>query len=586
MFNSEADFEKLVSRLNIDAETNDAHRDNLRRQVLSAFSESAQKSQEQTTPFGVLRKTIMKNTFTKIAAAILVVAGLLIGLHFAGNPFAATVTFADVIQPILNARTASLDIIVGEQGNQPMIHDDIMGSRIRRTVAGTTGVDIIIDLEHEQLLTIDHGKKTAAYIGLKGLPDLKNYVELLRDTLTRLQAQPGFQVEEHGLRNVDGRDYLVFVASGDNNTITIWADPKTAMPVRIEQKTPNMVIACDNLKFDVEFDESLFSMDQPAGYTVQNTGGIDFSQSSESAFIETLRIWAEVFEDGQFPDSISLEDLVKLGPKFQQGMERKDLTEQQQADVALRWGQGLVFIRFFKGQGQWHYAGAGVKLGDSDTPIFWYQPQDSQTWRVIYGDLHVEDVEEENLPNPTLSDTQVKILESSRQWTKQEFVGTEEDLWHVTASGQIVVYSHITLTKAPQDADIIYIKLPYSDAALESVRLDDVEIPFTHLVRNQYGISLPPDKLGQNEMNIKCSWAVNMAALEKADFGYRLKLQGLIPVTGFKLTAVLEENCGFEFSAKYASDPSVRSLNLFTRNDTAPAGMEFGTCRLPVNKGN
>jgi len=447
-----------------------------------------------------------------------------------------------------------------------------------------TSTDIIMDFEQQKLLTLDHGKKTAIYIGLNGLPDLKNYVELLRETLTRLQAKSGFQVEDRGLQKLDGRDYIVFAASGDNNIITIWADPKTALPVRIEQKTPNTLIACDNLKFDVEFDESLFSMDPPAGYTVQDAGGIDFSQSSESAFIETLRIWAEIIEDGQFPDSINLEDVAKVGPKFGEGLQRAGLTDEQQTEVAMRWGQGLVFIRFFKGQGQWHYAGAGVKLGDGDTPIFWYQPQDSQTWRVIYGDLHVEDVEEENLTNPALSDTQVKIPESSMQWNKQEFVGTEEDLWHVTASGQIVAYSLITLTKAPQDANLIYIKLPYSDAALESVRLDDEEIPFTHLVKNQYGISLPPDKRGQSEMNIKCSWAVNMDALEKADFGYRLKLQGLIPVTGFKLTAVLEENCGFEFPAKYASDPSVRSLNLFTRNDTAPAGMEFGTCGLPVNK--
>jgi len=57
-----------------------------------------------------------------------------------------------------------------------------------------------------------------------------------------------------------------------------------------------------------------------------------------------------------------------------------------------------VFIRLFKWQGQWHYAGKGVKLGDSDTPIFWYQPKDSQTWRVIYGDLRAEDISPENLP--------------------------------------------------------------------------------------------------------------------------------------------------------------------------------------------
>jgi hypothetical protein len=40
-----------------------------------------------------------------------------------------------------------------------------------------------------------------------------------------------------------------------------------------------------------------------------------------------------------------------------------------------------------------------VKFGDSDAPIFWYRPEGAETYRVIYGDLSVKDVEPENLPN-------------------------------------------------------------------------------------------------------------------------------------------------------------------------------------------
>ncbi len=46
----------------------------------------------------------------------------------------------------------------------------------------------------------------------------------------------------------------------------------------------------------------------------------------------------------------------------------------------------------------WHYAGAGVKLGDAEKAIFWYQPQGSDTCRVVYGDLNVKDVAPEDLP--------------------------------------------------------------------------------------------------------------------------------------------------------------------------------------------
>jgi len=581
MFKDEADLEKVVSRLDIDTEPSPVHRENLRRQMLSVFNKTSQK---HITPVGVFRRTIMRSPITKIAAAAVLIAGMLVGLHSIGNPFAATVTFAQVIQPILNARTASLDILLGSQENQHVIHDEVMGSRIRRTVSGIAAPDVIIDLEQQKMLTLDHAAKTAVYIELGGLDNIQNYVELLRDTIVRLQNKPDFQVSGGESQTINGRDCIVFVAESEGQTITVWADEKTALPVRIEQKTPNMQIVCDNLQFDVALDESQFSMEVPDGYVEQSAGQIDFKQSTESHFIEALRIWAEIIEDGHFPDSINLENAVKIGLKLHHGLERSELTEQQKGEIALRFGQGLVFIRFFKGQGQWHYAGVGVEFGDAETPIFWYRPKDSNTWRVIYGDLHVEDVEEQNLPGPELSDRQARILESSRQWEKQEFVGTEKDLWHVTAAGEIVAYSYITLIKAPQDARSMYIRLPYAGAVLRSVTLDDEEIPFTALTKDRYEVSLPPDRLGQGKMNLTCSWVVSMEALEKEDDGYRLKLQGLIPVTGFALTAVLEEDCGFEFPAKYASDPSVRSLNLFTRNDTASPGMNLGTCGLPVNK--
>ena len=48
--------------------------------------------------------------------------------------------------------------------------------------------------------------------------------------------------------------------------------------------------------------------------------------------------------------------------------------------------------------GSFRYAGQNVAYGDPATPIFWYRPADSPTYRVIYADLHVVDVAPENLP--------------------------------------------------------------------------------------------------------------------------------------------------------------------------------------------
>ncbi|MHC4574761.1 MAG: hypothetical protein ACYS76_11640 [Planctomycetota bacterium] len=60
--------------------------------------------------------------------------------------------------------------------------------------------------------------------------------------------------------------------------------------------------------------------------------------------------------------------------------------------------RGWVFFRLLKPENDWHYVGNDVKLGDGESPVCWYRPTGSQTYRVIYGDLRVEDVAAEDLP--------------------------------------------------------------------------------------------------------------------------------------------------------------------------------------------
>ena len=77
MFKNEADFERIVSRLNIDNKPNPAHRENLRRQMLSAFN----KTGPRVTVLQTLRRTIMKNPIPKFAAAAAVIIVIVIGLY-------------------------------------------------------------------------------------------------------------------------------------------------------------------------------------------------------------------------------------------------------------------------------------------------------------------------------------------------------------------------------------------------------------------------------------------------------------------------------------------------------------------------
>ncbi len=345
-----------------------------------------------------IRRIIMKSPITKLAAAAVIIAGVLIGLYFVGSPIVATPTFAQVIQPIFDAQTAILDIIIGEEeAGGPVIHDMVQGSRIRRTLSNMKDSVSIIDLEAGNILSLDSKKKEAAYIDLEGLPSMSNYMETLRNIITGLQEHPEFTVEELSEQEIAGQRLIGFRAKHPRAEVTIWADPETALPVRIEQIERQMKIICKNLVFDVPMDEELFSMDVPEGYKLQETK-LDLMGSTEEDFIEGLRIRAEVFGDGWFPESVAVEDYLKQAPTITQKIGELGLSDEQATELGMKLSRHLLFIRFFKGEGEWHYAGKGVKFGDADTPVFWYQPKDSETYRVIYGDLHVEDSQPEDLP--------------------------------------------------------------------------------------------------------------------------------------------------------------------------------------------
>jgi hypothetical protein len=524
-------------------------------------------------------RIIMKSKITKLAAAAVVVVAALIGMHFIGNPFGSNVTFAQVIGPILNAQTAVFDIIVGnEEDNNPVIHDMVMGSRIRRTMSNVPDVVSIIDLEKGKILVLTTPTKDAVYIDLKGLPSIPNYMDRLRNVITQLQDSPDFSVEELGEQDIAGQKLIGFHAANPKLDVTIWADPRTALPVRIEQMEGQMKVICRNVQFDVPMDQSLFSMEVPEGYKLQQTE-LDLMGATEQDFIEGLRVRAEVFGNGLFPESVAVEDYIKEAPAIGKKIGELGLSEKEQSELGMKLARHLLFIRFFKGEGEWRYAGKGVKLGDANTPIFWYCPKDSQTYRVIYGDLRVEDVTPENLPEPLTPEETAKVNISYQQWSKPEFAGAQEDTWLITAAGQIEISSDVTLRKGPEGVATVAITLPYSSGTLKSVTLADESVPFTQKGDGRYELQLPLEKLLAGHTNLCCKWTLSLDQLEKADYGYRVTLQSLIPVDSYKLTVTLAPDCGFE----YSRDPSRTQWVPFTGNSESP-GTQFGSCGIEVRK--
>ena len=164
-----------------------------------------------------------------------------------------------------------------------------------------------------------------------------------------------------------------------------------------------------DIVFGAELDDSIFSLDVPDGYRSEVK---QRTTVSEQEFIEFLAVVARYF-GSQYPDSM---------PQFDSGAERERLAavwaktpdNRSEAETDLiaaldKYNRQLLlpgpgptstFIRWNVVEGTWKYVGKGVKSNDAERIVCWYQLKGSQSYRVVFGDLAVKDMAQDELPLP------------------------------------------------------------------------------------------------------------------------------------------------------------------------------------------
>ena len=193
----------------------------------------------------------------------------------------------------------------------------------------------------------------------------------------------------------------------------------------------------DKLELNMELDESIFEMKVPDEFeletikqkVVESKAPGNPTSIDEEKITEGFRSWV-LLSGGVFPSSMTMDAIKDLDPNasmtFKQagwgfqlymskninlGKERfgfsKDNPPTKEESKALREKLQTSFNNAFTGflsvfklpaDSDWYYAGKGVTMGEANRVIFWYRPKDSTSYRVIYGDLTVEDVAPEDLP--------------------------------------------------------------------------------------------------------------------------------------------------------------------------------------------
>ena len=394
--------------------TASAHLDTRVRDAISRALAESEMTVSPHTQANIWR-TIMKSRITKLAAAAAIIIAVLAGVHQFG---ASAPAFAEIVQPLLTARTATFKMTFDIEGSPHETFDCMFMEPGRTREVRPAGVIRILDHHQGQTIMLYPAGKKAIIFQMTNMPEDQqsqtNWFHGIREEFRRAQKADDESVKFLGKHQIDG--VMAFgYRTGKNGDRTVWADAETLLPIRIEYSVGKWglkgikgTITYSDFVFDVEMDESLFVV--PKGYDV-NTLAQDASENREEDLIQALRLWSEN-TDGTFPAELELNIKAagklfqqvkeKMGLKFEEG-KAPDFTNPQFSEfylIRLRIIRGLGFTSRLRrsSDSDWHYAGKGVKLGDAERPIFWYRPKGSDTYRVIYGDLNVKDVGPENLP--------------------------------------------------------------------------------------------------------------------------------------------------------------------------------------------
>lgn len=336
----------------------------------------------------------MRSPFVKLSiAAVVVIAVLVVALPGPGGKLA----IGEVIKPLLYARTIAYDFILGDNPASPVIHDIVVGNRIRRTMSNLPLV-MILDLDSGKMMTLEAQGQTALIVDISGqtTQGTENILKMIRDIVQDIADHPQ-DVQDLGERRIDGRNTVGFLIKNPREKLHIWADMKTGTPVLIELHGMQSFVTLRNIEFDIAVNDAQVSMDIPAGYTVKESN-MKMGDFTEEDLIVGLRVWAQIVNDGVFPDTVSAAACMEQMPKLVEKMGQLNLPEEEGTKLGMGYGKLSGFLMVLDHQGEWHYAGKGVTLGDASKVVFWYRLGDAKTYRVIYGDLRLEDVEPDRLP--------------------------------------------------------------------------------------------------------------------------------------------------------------------------------------------
>lgn len=336
-------------------------------------------------PF-IERLAIMSFTQRIAAVVMLTLGAMTIYVMFAlFNTLGPSVAFADVAQKLKAARTLQYTNTVSLAGSPTRSFKTLMAEPDRMRIEMPDG--IVSLKEGGVTLILDNNRKTAMRVELTGVPQNQNPDATVVNALRKLGEAKG---EPIGEKEIKGVACAGFKTINSTLKMSVWANKKTADPVRVEIAMPigpgEASIVMEDFVLDAPLDDALFSMQVPAGYELKEQ---KFEMPQLGALedeVAKLLKWYTEGSGGEFPPS--LVDWAAFAKIKHSGK------PDPQAVARL----GGIFAKLFALGDNYGYLGKGAKVGDKEKIIFWCKVEGSDKYRAVFGDLHTGDVTKDQLP--------------------------------------------------------------------------------------------------------------------------------------------------------------------------------------------
>ena len=341
-----------------------------------------------------------------LAACLLVAIGVATVLSYGGE---SSIAWADVQKHIEQAKCMKMKMVITMsdgmtvQGRQIMAAGGLMRQELTvKTGQKTADMVMIMNMDKGVILTLMKDEKLAVPMKLTDMPKaMRDKMVKEKDQLAELKRMIRNAEKELGDKTIDGVKAKGFQVKEDGMVMDIWVDAETALPIRMEGEmaAAKIKVVMTDIEFVKTVDLALFSVEPPKGYKVQTRGAISLKPASIKDLEEMFKAWTQI-RSGAFPEAINpavfMEDVKAHAQKLKDaGDAPKELNalmkslSQQMVSATMLMAINETF----------HYQGKGVKFGDKDTAILWYKPEGKDKYAVMFGDLHVEQMLETDLPS-------------------------------------------------------------------------------------------------------------------------------------------------------------------------------------------